>query len=67
MDMPRKQLGTILVERGLLEDYQLQYALLEQKTTQGALGDILERCGFISQHNVAQGQGRPYLIVMTEI
>lgn len=54
MDMPRKQLGAILVERGLLEEYQLQYALLEQETTRGALGDILERCGFVSQHNVGR-------------
>lgn len=53
MDMQRKQLGDVLVERGLLEDYQLQYALLEQQTTRADLGDVLEDCGFVSQLDVA--------------
>jgi len=52
--MQRKQLGAILVEEGLLQDYQLQYALLEQQTTRAHLGDILEDCGFVSQRDVAR-------------
>ncbi|MGA8259837.1 MAG: ATPase, T2SS/T4P/T4SS family, partial [Arenicellales bacterium] len=54
VDTPRKHIGDILVARGLLEDYQLQYALLEQSTTQAPLGDILENCGFVSQYDVAK-------------
>ena len=42
----RRQLGELLVEKGVLTDAQLQEALAEQQQTGSPLGEILVRLGF---------------------
>lgn len=49
----RKRLGDILIERGLLDEHQLQQALEDQRTSGDKLGDILVRLGFITAEKMA--------------
>ena len=64
-----KQLGEILVERGVIDDKQLQEALVSQKDDGGLLGGILVRLGFVSEEDIAQALttqfGFPYLPLET--
>jgi type II secretory ATPase GspE/PulE/Tfp pilus assembly ATPase PilB-like protein len=46
---PRRQLGKILRERGILSEDQLRIALLEQKRNGEHLGRTLVRLGFVSE------------------
>ncbi|MGI9341930.1 MAG: GspE/PulE family protein [Gammaproteobacteria bacterium] len=46
---PRKQLGELLVEKGLVNKDQLRVALTEQKNRNERLGAILVRLGLISE------------------
>ena len=46
---PRRQLGKILRERGILSEDQLRIALLEQKRNGEPLGRTLVRLGFVSE------------------
>ena len=46
---PRRQLGKILRERGILSEDQLRIALLEQKRNGEPLGKTLVRLGFVSE------------------
>ena len=46
---PRKRLGDILVERGLLTEDQVKIAIIEQKRTQSPLGKTLVELGFVSE------------------
>jgi type II secretory ATPase GspE/PulE/Tfp pilus assembly ATPase PilB-like protein len=46
---PRRQLGKILRERGILSEDQLRIALLEQKRNNEPLGKTLVRLGFVSE------------------
>jgi type IV pilus assembly protein PilB len=46
---PRRQLGKILRERGILSEDQLRIALLEQKRNAEPLGKTLVRLGFVSE------------------
>ena len=46
---PRRQLGKILRERGILSEDQLRIALLEQKRNGEPLGRVLVRLGFVSE------------------
>ncbi|HEY5057887.1 MAG TPA: hypothetical protein VII51_02610 [Gaiellaceae bacterium] len=50
----RAQLGTLLVERGLLTEAQLALALAEQQTSGLALGEILIALGFVPAATIAQ-------------
>ena len=49
----RKRLGDILIERGLLNEQQLQLALEDQRTSGDKLGDILVRLGYITAEKMA--------------
>jgi len=52
-DMPRVLLGDLLLQRGLVREDHIQYALQEQKITRERIGKILERCGFVTQYDIA--------------
>lgn len=46
---PRQQLGTLLIEKGLITKDQLRVALTEQKATRERLGQILVRLGLVGE------------------
>lgn len=60
-----KQLGELLVERGLIKTDQLQYALEVQKDKGGLIGQIMVDLGYVSEEAIAQAitaqYGFPYL------
>ncbi len=60
-------IGEILVKRGLLRRDQLDYALLEQQTTRHPLGGILERCGFITQHQIANAYAEQWGLEFADV
>jgi len=45
--------GAARLAKGLLREDQLRYARLEEQTTGDWIGDIIERCGFATQRDVA--------------
>ncbi len=60
-----KQLGELLMERGVITREKLDHALLAQKESGGLLGQILVRLGFVKEEEIAQSLtaqfGFPYL------
>jgi type IV pilus assembly protein PilB len=60
-----KQLGELLIERGILTQPQLEKALLHQKERGGLIGEILVEMGFVKEEDIAQAltaqYGFPYL------
>ena len=60
-----KQLGELLIERGVITQEQLGKALVVQKEEGGLLGQVLVRLGFTSEEDIAQALtaqfGFPYL------
>jgi len=60
-----KQLGELLVERGIIDQSQLDKALLVQKEKGGLIGEILVELGFAREEDIAQSltaqYGFPYL------
>jgi len=66
---PRKQLGELLKEKGLITENHIRYALQEQKITQERLGELFERLGFVTEHDVvatlSEQSSVPYLDVDT--
>ena len=50
----RKRLGDLLVEAGLIDEYQLQSALGHQRQWGGPLGRILVDNGFVSESRLAE-------------
>ncbi|MCG6872533.1 MAG: Flp pilus assembly complex ATPase component TadA [Gammaproteobacteria bacterium] len=52
-DTQRPRLGELLRDRGLIHEDHIQYALQEQKITRERIGEVLIRCGFVSQYDVA--------------
>ncbi|MDP2905460.1 MAG: hypothetical protein Q8O22_04080 [Candidatus Omnitrophota bacterium] len=60
-----KQLGELLMERGIITEEQLDKALVTQKQSGGLIGEILVSLGFAKEEDIAQaltGQyGFPYL------
>jgi len=60
-----KQLGDLLVERGLISGRQLEKALSMQKERGGLIGEILVELGFAREEDIAQSltaqYGFPYL------
>lgn len=60
-----KQLGTFLVECGIIVQSQLDAALTLQKQKGGLIGEILVELGFVREENIAQAltaqYGFPYL------
>jgi hypothetical protein len=67
--MPRriinKQLGELLVERGVIDLRQLEKALAVQKEKGGLIGEILVELGYAKEEDIAQSltaqYGFPYL------
>jgi len=60
-----KQLGELLIERGIINDQQLQKALDVQKGKGGLIGEVLVELGFVKEEDIAQSltaqYGFPYL------
>jgi len=60
-----KQLGELLIERGIINEQQLEKALLAQKDKGGLIGEILVELGFAKEEDIAQSltaqYGFPYL------
>jgi len=60
-----KQLGELLVERGIIDQRQLDKALVYQKEKGGLIGEILVDLGFAKEEDIAQSltaqYGFPYL------
>ena len=60
-----KQLGELLIERGLITEAQLNKALLVQKESSGLIGEILIELGLVKEEDIAQAlttqYGFPYL------
>lgn len=48
------KLAELLKNRGLITDFQILYALQEQKVTRDKIGEILEKNGFVTEHDVAR-------------
>jgi type IV pilus assembly protein PilB len=61
----KKQLGELLVERGVIDHDQLQTAIGYQKEHGGLLGEILVKLSFATETDIAQAltcqYGFPYL------
>lgn len=60
-----KQLGELLIERGIINQRQLDKALAVQKERSGLIGEILVELGFTKEEDIAQAltaqYGFPYL------
>jgi len=60
-----KQLGELLIERGIINDQQLEKALNLQKEKGGLIGELLVELGFVKEEDIAQAltaqYGFPYL------
>jgi len=60
-----KQLGELLIERGIINDQQLTKALAVQQDKGGLIGEILVELGFAKEEDIAQSltaqYGFPYL------
>ena len=61
----KKQLGELLIEKGIITKRQLEEAIKIQKAKGGLLGEILVALGFASEEDIAQTltvqYGFPYL------
>ncbi|MFH0855694.1 MAG: hypothetical protein V1869_04220 [Candidatus Omnitrophota bacterium] len=60
-----KQLGDLLIERGVISERQLEKALAAQKEKGGLIGELLVEMGFAKEEDIAQSltaqYGFPYL------
>jgi type IV pilus assembly protein PilB len=60
-----KQLGELLIERGIIKPHDLEKALATQKERGGLIGEILVELGFAREEDIAQAltaqYGFPYL------
>ncbi len=60
-----KQLGELLLERGIISQSQLEQALNVQRDKGGLIGEILVEFGFVKEDDIAQSltaqYGFPYL------
>ncbi len=55
-----KQLGELLIERGLINRGQVEEALAIQKEKGGLIGEILVELGFVKEEDVAQALTTQY-------
>jgi len=55
-----KQLGELLVERGVIDSRQLEKALSFQKEKGGLIGEILVELGFAKEEDIAQSLTAQY-------
>jgi Type II secretion system (T2SS), protein E, N-terminal domain len=58
--MGAKKLGELLIETGLIDDFQLQSALSHQRSWGGKLGSILVELEFIREEDVAQAIAKQF-------
>jgi len=60
-----KELGQLLIERGLINQHQLEKGLALQKEKGGLIGEILVGLGYVKEEDIAQAltaqYGFPYL------
>ena len=60
-----KQLGELLIERGIIDQGQLEKAIATQKEKGGLIGEVLVELGFVKEEDIAQAltaqYGFPYL------
>lgn len=69
MDEPRKKkpLGMLLMEKGIINEAHIQFALKEQKITKEMLGQVLERLSFATEMDIvlvlSQQENVPYVDV----
>lgn len=60
-----KQLGELLIERSIIDQHQLEKALIIKKEKGGLIGEILVELGFAKEEDIAQAltaqYGFPYL------
>jgi len=60
-----KQLGELLIERGIINQGQLEKAIATQKEKGGLIGEVLVELGFVKEEDIAQAltaqYGFPYL------
>lgn len=60
-----KQLGELLLERGIINQLQLDQALSVQRDKGGLIGEVLVELGFVKEDDIAQSltaqYGFPYL------
>ncbi|MBP9854993.1 MAG: hypothetical protein KBD53_09010 [Candidatus Omnitrophica bacterium] len=61
----KKQLGELLIEKGIISHEQLNLAIKEQKEKGGLLGELLVELNFATERDIAQAltsqYGFPYL------
>lgn len=55
-----KKLGELLIETGLIDDFQLQSALSQQRNWGGKLGSILIEMEFVREEDVARAIAKQY-------
>lgn len=55
-----KKLGELLIETGLIDDFQLQSALSQQRNWGGKLGSILVEMEFVREEDVARAIAKQY-------
>ena len=68
--MPKKKLGEILLQRGVLTARQLEHALRLQREDKALLGEVLLRLGAVDQADLdralAEQHGVPYVVLEDE-
>ncbi len=52
--MPKKRIGDLLIERGLITDNELSFALDMQKQTHDKLGEVLVKNNIVSEEDMAK-------------
>lgn len=66
-NQPKKYLGELLKEKGMITEGHVQYVLQEQKITKERVGEIFERLGFVTEYEVvltlSEQEGIPYIDV----
>jgi type IV pilus assembly protein PilB len=55
-----KQLGELLVERGLVTQEKVERALIHQRNNGGLIGEILVELGFVKEEDIAQALTTQY-------
>lgn len=64
---PRKPLGELLKEKGLIRSEHIDFAIQEQKITKEKIGEILQRLCFVNEYDVittlAEQENVPYIDV----
>jgi general secretion pathway protein E/type IV pilus assembly protein PilB len=63
-EKPRKRLGELLEEKGIISKEHTEFALQEQKITREKLGEVLERLCLVTEYDVmitlSEQEGIPY-------